>query len=360
MEDLKKKEEKMDKLVKNSKGKEKKKRKVPIPARIGIGFLVLVILVGVFGLFYIHSKLNKINRIEEQTSIAREDEWDETDETPAPTTNEEGETETIPEYVPNWPADIKTYPKDPDIINILLIGQDARPGETRQRSDSMMIFTINKKNNTLSLTSLMRDMYLQIPGYTDNRINASYAFGGHNLLKMTIAKNFGIAIDYTYEINFSGFTSVINAIGGVDVVLKDYEVTHLKSQGYSNLVVGSNHMNGNLALAYSRIRKVGHADYERTQRQRTVLNAVFAKFKDKGVMELIELSDTVLPMLSTDMSNNQILGLIKDFVSMGTSNISNHRLPSDGNYTSTYVRGMAVLVPDINAARADLKKIIYG
>ncbi|MFQ9799037.1 MAG: LCP family protein [Clostridia bacterium] len=100
------------------------------------------------------------------------------------------------------------------MVNILLIGQDRREGEGRQRSDSMILATINKKSQSIYLTSFMRDMYVPIPGYSDNRINAAYAFGGMDLLDDTIETNFGIHIDGNVEVDFSGFKTLIDMMGG--------------------------------------------------------------------------------------------------------------------------------------------------
>ena len=116
-----------------------------------------------------------------------------------------------------WPEDDNGVIRDKDIINILLIGQDRRPGEGRARSDSMMIATLNRKNGSIKITSLMRDMYVQIPGYSDNRINAAYAFGGMKLLNEVIAKNFLIHIDGNIEVDFEGFIEGIDIIGGVEI-----------------------------------------------------------------------------------------------------------------------------------------------
>src|SRR5665647_428567 len=178
----------------NQENKKKKHNRVKI---LLIILTVLLVVLSV-GYYYLQSKLNLINRTTPTAVILPEEEYFEADEDT--TVDASKDTEVNPDDVV-WPVD-EDFMKDKDIINILLIGQDRRPGEQRARSDSMMIATINKKNNTVSITSLMRDMYVQIPGYSDNRINAAYAFGGMELLDATIEKNFLVHIDGNIEVDF--------------------------------------------------------------------------------------------------------------------------------------------------------------
>ena len=243
--------------------------------RVKILLIILTVLLVVLsvGYFYLQSKLNLINRTTPTAVILPEKEYFEADEDT--TDDASKDTEVNPDDVV-WPVDEDfmkdkdIIKKDKDIINILLIGQDRRPGEQRARSDSMMIATINKKNNTVSITSLMRDMYVQIPGYSDNRINAAYAFGGMELLDATIEKNLLVHIDGNIEVDFNGFQQAIDKIGGVDISINAKEADYLNKNGFTGLSEGTVYMDGKLALAYSRIRKVGNNDYERTERQRKV------------------------------------------------------------------------------------------
>ena len=102
-----------------------------------------------------------------------------------------------------------------DMINIMLIGQDRRPGEERARSDSMILVTLNKEKGTIQLTSFMRDLYVQIPGYMDNRLNAAYRYGGTDLMNETFKVNFGLEIDGNVMVDFDEFTEIIKIMGGV-------------------------------------------------------------------------------------------------------------------------------------------------
>lgn len=216
-------------------------------------------------------------------------------------------------------------------------------------------------------------MYVQIPGYSDNRINAAYAFGGMELLDATIKQNFDIDIDGNIEVDFSGFKNVIDSIGGVDIqvdadeisVMNDYVRDINRQTGAapdSSLVTqaGMQHLNGTQALAYSRIRYVGNGDFGRTERQRTVLMAAFDQVSRLSLPEMLSLADTILPLLTTDMSSTDLIGLATDVFTLNISTIENHNIPEDASYTAANIRGMSVLVPDLDSCRRKLQEIIYG
>ena len=287
------------------------------------------------------------------------------------------EEETVPEEEDTTPTedpdaivwtDAETIGAGKDIINILLIGQDRRK-EKRARSDSMILCTLNKKEKTLTMTSFMRDMYVQIPGYKDNRINASYAFGGMELLDATLVKNFGVEVDGNIEVDFNGFESVIDAVGGVDIYLKASEARHMEKNvlkgAYGSveewdLSEGMNHLNGKQALAYARNRSTGgDGDFGRTNRQRTVLNAVLQKAKTMSLTEAINLVKAILPLLTTDLTDAQILGFAMEaFPLLPELELKTQQIPGDGTYRMTKIRGMSVIVPDFEKNREILKEIM--
>lgn len=247
---------------------------------------------------------------------------------------------------------------DKDIINILLIGQDKRPGEESARSDSMIIATVNKKSNSIKLTSLMRDMYVPIPGYADNKINAAYALGGMDLLTVTVEDNFLIGIDGCVEVDFLGFEKIIDKIGGVDIELNKDEAYYLSNSSGLRFTAGINTLTGKTALEYARIRYIGNDDYERTERQRNVLVAVFNKLKDSGVKTLLELADDILPLVTTNLTSSQILSLATKVILMNASGIESYRIPADGKFVPDTIRDMSVLVPNLLENRELLKEYI--
>ncbi|MCD8047081.1 MAG: LCP family protein, partial [Clostridiales bacterium] len=245
------------------------------------------------------------------------------------------------------------------------------------RSHTMIILPIDTDNCAQKMTSLMRDLYVQIPGYSDNKLNAAYAFGGFDLLDSTIETNFGITIDYNVEVDFTGFQEIIDAIGGVSIKLTESEVNYLSgnskysSKGggnnFSGLTVGHNLLDGEEAMAYVRIRYVNteddsYSDLGRTQRQRAVIQAIFNQIKEEEEFTTLwSLYETVADDITTDMNNDEILSLALTAYNLGVDSIEEYRVPEDGSYSSQYIRKMAVLVPtNWDLLRTNLKEFIYG
>ena len=246
----------------------------------------------------------------------------------------------------------ETIFKGKDVVNILLVGQDKRGGDEPQRTDAMILCTINKATKTLTMTSFMRDMWVYIPEYYNQRINLPYQLGGFELLNDTLEYNFGVHADYNVEIDFSGFMQAIDAIGGVEINLTAAEAKYLNKRGNwgveSNqdwdLKEGANLLNGSQALAYSRIRQIG-TDFGRTNRQRTVLTELVDKAKTLDATEMYGLAKQIIPLLRTDMSNSQIFGLILDMVPiLSDIEIVSQRIPMDGEYSYANKNGADVIV----------------
>ena len=251
---------------------------------------------------------------------------------------------------------------DPNVLNILLIGIDARSDSNAGRSDTMIIMSINRNTKQIILTSLMRDCYVAIPGRGNNRLNAAHAYGGANLLMQTIEANFGIHIDYFARVNFFSFMDIVDAVGGIDINLAEAELPHVNSASTAQNMItsaGVNHLNGPQALAYARIRYVG-SDYARTQRQRTVLQTVANKMRQMGLGELNSFLNVALPKIATNMPQSVLNDIVWSLPSILKYNISEFRVPWDGTGKSVRISGKSVLSVDITANRNLLNQIIYG
>lgn len=330
----------------------KRKKKFPIWAILLIIILVIMLLMG--GVYaYVNHKLSKIMRVDISPEVVVDPSL-ETFET------EEGLTDTMDAEDIVWNnADIEVM-KDKDVSNILLIGQDRREGQGRQRSDSMIICSLNKKTNKIILTSVMRDMYVPIPGYSDNRINAAYQFGGMELLDRVMEESLGVHIDANVEVDFEGFINCMAEIGNIDMQLNEEEAKYLNDANGWNLQAGYNSLTPEQALAFSRVRYVGHSDWERTDRQRRVIISAFNNVKGLSIPELISLTDRIFPNVTTDMTNSEILGYVYTVVTNKMTTIDSNRLPAEGTYTcETLRKGMEVLVPDLKANAECLKEYIY-
>ena len=257
------------------------------------------------------------------------------------------------------------------IVNILLLGEEAiDSGGGRGRTDIMIIATMNTKSKKVKLTSLMRDILVQIPGYKDNKLNAAYEIGGVPLLYETIELNFDIKLDGYVLVGFDSFERIIDKLGGVRIELSASEAKYLRNTNYiskpqyRNVQTGSQVLNGNQALGYCRIRYVStkdkqHDDYGRTSRQREVLNAIFDAYKSKNLAELALLMNDILPMLTTDIKKEDFDMYLKAGVTMGLSEIDDLRIPINGGFENGSVRKMSVLITDFQKNIEELHKFVF-
>ena len=223
--------------------------------------------------------------------------------------NHSYEGNTDPAKVNTVDEDIK-FKEVPGITNILLLSSDARPGEDVSRSDSIMILTIDNINKKLKVTSLMRDMLVKIDGHGEEKFNHAFAYGGPTKTIETIQNNFGIKLNNYVILDFNAFVKVIDAINGIEVTVKDYELDELNKYildgggSEEDLLPspGTYNLNGYQALSYARIRKVGNGEYERTERQRAVLQIALEKVKDMSTVKLVSLLNELFPYVKTNIS----------------------------------------------------------
>ena len=351
--------------------KEKKPKTGKRVALIVICCILAVVLLAVIGVTaYVEGMLGKVNRdldsLQETMSESEYNQMMEEEEAaatvdPTGTTGEEMEATDVV-----WDEDT-LLAQGESVINILLIGQDRRPGQTKNaRSDAMILVTINKVKKTITLSSFMRDMYVQIPGKKDNRINASYAFGGISLLNSTIQKNFGVTVDGNVVVDFAGFMDAIDVIGGVDIELTTAEANYMNSTTYKDqehwstgLKAGMNHLDANQALAYARIRKISGGDFGRTERQRKVIMAMMDKIRDMSVVELNDLLNQLLPLITTDLTDAEILGYAVELLPiLQYLTVQSQQIPAKGAYKSASIEGKSVLVPDLKKNKAILQEIM--
>ena len=328
--------------------------------------LILALLVTATILY--ETTLNRINRFEDETLSPEQLEQilNETEETDPDFSGVHVDDDQV--SLPEGPAQI--IGSGENIIHIMLVGQDRRPGEPRQRSDAMILCTVNKTNKTVTLTSFMRDTYVSIPGYRNSRMNAAYQLGGFDTLYDTLGYNFGVEVEHGIEVDFSGFEKIVDLVGGVDIELTASEARYMNKKGTFDvdktvvagtwkLKEGVNHLTGAQALAYSRIRKLD-SDFVRTSRQRTVLTAILEKCKDLSLTELYLLVDGMIPLISTDMDNAEITGYIVElFPILADLNVQTQRIPGDNDYyNATLSSGAQVLMPDLEGCQQMLKDSI--
>ena len=245
------------------------------------------------------------------------------------------------------------------VRNILLIGTDGRTADEKGRSDTMIILAINSKTDEISLISLMRDCYVEIPNYGCNKLNAAYSFGGAELLMDTIEYNFGIAVEDYVAVNFVSVANIVDAVGGIDIDISDAEAGEINNimRNEVNAIMGDNtlddllegggelHLNGKQALSYARIRYIGNADFERTERQRKVIELVMDKVKSFNPTILPNIASSVLPGVETNMSTAELYALSLKAPFIADYERQQLRVPAEGTFAD-----MTVYINDVESS----------
>ncbi len=261
------------------------------------------------------------------------------------------------------------------VKSVLVIGTDTRdPNEERGRSDSMILVSMNSRTDQIYMTSFMRDAYVDIPGYGSDKLNAAYSYGGPELLMDTLEENFDVHIDDYVMITFAACAAMIDAVGGVELEISDREAEAVNEILISevNEIMGDDReddlldgggkltLDGKQALSYSRIRYVGNADFERTERQRTVMSQVMSKVKGNP-FRLLPVCMGALPKMTTNMS---VLGLygyaLTTPFKLATYDMQQQRVPADGTFQGADVGGQSVLEIDLDAAKQQLQSTVFA
>ena len=254
-------------------------------------------------------------------------------------------------------------PNGKEVYNVLLIGSDRRNDSWNGNSDVMIVMSVNAGSKKLSLTSFMRDLYADIPGYGVHKLNYAYAAGGAKTLMETLEDNYELPIDNYAVVDFETMAKVVDLVGGVEIEVSDAECKvlndYLTSMNAADDYLpggGSYVLNGNQAVAYMRIRYVGNNDYERTQRQRDVLGVIFASMQKLDAEQLTKLVDEILPNVENDITPVDMIRLMALLPDIGDYELSESRIPYDGLFTSQN----EMLVPDFAQTKERLHEELYG
>ncbi|MBP1081455.1 MULTISPECIES: LCP family protein [Bacillus] len=244
-------------------------------------------------------------------------------------------------------------------MNVLLLGSDSR-GEELARTDTIMIAHYSDKQKQPKLISIMRDSYVSIPGYGNNKINAAFAFGGPDLLRKTIEENFGIDINYYAIVDFEGFEKVADIVApnGIKV-----NVPHKMSEGIGmTLQPGEQTLKGKQLLGYVRYRKDTQSDFGRVARQQEVLSKMKEEATDiESITQLPKILGTIEPYVTTNVPSTAFLGLGRDIVLGDTKEVDTLRIPVDGSYTDqSYSNIGSVLDLDIEENSQAIKDFLAG
>ena len=292
--------------------------------------LAVILVIGALGAWFVVSKMNKIQKAQlAENQLSEEDLAGLLVEDPTQ------ETEAVPtETTEPKPTD-PDYGKMGKVINVLLIGQDAREGEESKNSDTVILITVNKETKKITMTSFLRDSYVTLNNVVDSngkshsgstKLTLAYALGyqwggtlgAMQVMDQVITNNFGPVVDHNIEVNMEAFDACINALGGVTITLDKDEAKYMNNYFSKfdaegrEFFEGDNLVDGWAAEVYVRTRHAnnGDNDYNRTNRQRQVVAQVLEKVKNMSILELNKLVDQLLPLVSTDMSNADMTNYI--------------------------------------------------
>ena len=309
----------------------------------------LIISIALFAVFLIF--LGGVMAWEYLSPDAAEQTTPQTRPTVAPTES----AETMPTSIPVE----TTLPEfEARRINFLLVGRDWHGEGENGRSDTMILCSVDTGTKTVKMVSFLRDIYLKIPGYGSSRLNAAYSWGGAELLKQTLKENFDVDVDVTLEIDFEGFKGLIDTLGGVDVALTESEAKYLNNHYGWELNGGMTHMDGEIALGYSRIRYLD-SDFVRTERQRNVLTALLEKYRSASFATMLTVTDAFLDESTSDHTDEELLAYALELYStLSEAELTTHRVPADGTYTYETIRGMSVIEVDFEENRELLEDLL--
>ena len=292
--------------------------------------LAVILVIGALGAWFVVSKMNKIQKAQlAENQLSEEDLAGLLVEDPTQ------ETEAVPtETTEPKPTD-PDYGKMGKVINVLLIGQDAREGEESKNSDTVILITVNKETKKITMTSFLRDSYVTLNNVVDSngkghggstKLTLAYALGyqwggtlgAMQVMDQVITNNFGPVVDHNIEVNMEAFDACINALGGVTITLDKDEAKYMNNYFSKfdaegrEFFEGDNLVDGWAAEVYVRTRHAnnGDNDYNRTNRQRQVVAQVLEKVKNMNVLELNKLVDQLLPLVATDMTNTDMTNYI--------------------------------------------------
>ena len=272
----------------------------------------------------------------------------------------------------NQLSDVDTV-EDEDVYNLLLVGVDRRDKTWNGNSDSMMLVSINHTAKRVSVVSLMRDTYVNIPEHGYNKLNAAYALGGGPLLTETITDTYKVDVSRYAAVDFENMIQIIDALGGIDLEMTDAEVevangymldmcNTLGLNGYDYVLPGGGvyHCNGVQAVAYARNRFVGNSDYARTERQRYVISQIIEEVKRMDVVRLTQFVKDVLPLVIHNVEESEIWDLVTKAPEILQYKFVQDRIPYDNMYDVIYVDSQDMLVPQWETTIEKLHNTIYG
>jgi len=250
-------------------------------------------------------------------------------------------------------------------VNFLVLGSDYRPNEGF-RTDVILLASIFTQEKKVSLITFPRDLYIEIPGYGQDRINTTQARGGFRLTQSTFEYNFGIHLDYYILTNFNGFQSIVDTLGGIDInaakKLTDRCDLPYRHGGYCSVGPGPSHLDGAMALWYVRSR-YSSSDFDRMRRAQEIMEGLFNKLMSwNAVTRASELYNLFKNNVETNISASEIIPLLPVASAIQSDPSRVRRFTIDQNHADAIVSkttGAYLLLPNYNAIWQTVLQAVY-
>lgn len=340
-----------------------KAERAPLPKGVKIAGIVLAVLILIVGsgALFVNSKLNRLNRSGDASAAKAAD----------------GVTVVSDDFAANVDGlevrsgggelpDGDVF-SDKNIVNILLLGTDMKiPGtDDLGRCDCTMICSLNKSTGEVKLVGFERAIGVPIPGYEDELLTYAYQYGAGPFMVETIEKCFNVDLAGYVHVGFESFPQVINAIGGIDVELNQSEiynlsVTYQYSPDLHEMSPGMNHLEGEVAYGYCRLRD-SDDDWARQGRTREAVQAMVNKLKTLSITDLNKLMNEVLPLIETDLTNAQLTSLMMSAPKFVNAEVTQLMEPAkDKTWSYQTGRGAFMIGCDFKECAAEIRQFIYG
>ena len=276
---------------------------------------------------------------------------------------------SLNDYLYQWANNGGTLYSSKNVINILLVGLDSKDAlKYGGRSDSLILVSLNKKTEKISMCSFFRDSwcYKNLAGKDSySKINSSYLYGGPDALIDTIERNFKIDIDYYVAVDFSSFRDIIDALGGITVEVQEYEANYInRTNPDFHIEAGpAVKLTGKQALVFARIRKSDYdSDVSRTRRQRQVITSLIQSAKNASLSQLNNTLDALFAYVKTDLTKSQILSYAAQALAKGWINydITQFTLSEKEIFRTGWIGSASVVFIDYPLAAQKVQTEIYG
>lgn len=258
-------------------------------------------------------------------------------------------------------------------VNVALFGLDSRDNNLGEgnRSDTIMIASLNRETKEVKLVSVYRDTLLELDDGSFNKANAAYSFGGPEAAISMLNRNLDMNIEKYVTVNFNALVDVIDALDGLDLHLTEEEVVHMNNycvetskvtgKDYERIepeVEGDYHLNGVQAVSYARIRYTAGGDFTRAERQRTVLQLIGEKAQSMSISTINKIIDQVFPQISTNFTLAEMVSYASDLTDYKVGETKG--FPED-NTTDTLNEVGSVVIPNsLSQSVQDLHQFLFG